>query len=158
VTWANTHLFDYTEFTEGPDGVISTSREGTELGSPERGYLEWRSTLTIGWSNNDWRVTAINRYMDSLTEQCTGLVADFGMTDLCTTPTTNTIDATFYTDVQATWTPSNLGGRWSFQAGIQNLFDEDTPICYSCDLNSFDGTLHPVSGSFWFARVGYSLD
>jgi iron complex outermembrane receptor protein len=158
VTWANTHLFEYTEFTEGPDGVVSTSREGTELGSPERGYLDWRSTLTIGWSNNDWRVTAINRYMDSLTEQCTGLVADFGMTDLCSTPTTNKIDATFYTDVQATWTPSNLDGRWSFQAGIQNLFDEDTPICYSCDLNSFDGTLYPIPGSFWFARVGYSLD
>ena len=158
VTWANTHLLDYTEFSEGPDGTVSTSREGTELGSPERGYLEWRSTLTIGWSTADWRVSMINRYMDSLTERCTGLVADFGFSNLCTTPTTNKIDATFYSDVQATWTPSNLNGRWSFQGGIQNLFDEDTPICYSCDLNSFDGTLHPIPGSFWYARVGYSLN
>ena len=32
VTWANTHLLDYTEFVEGPDGIVSRSREGTELG------------------------------------------------------------------------------------------------------------------------------
>jgi iron complex outermembrane receptor protein len=158
VTWSNTHLLDYTVITEGPDGAVRTKREGTELGSPETGYVEWRSTLLVGWSNGDWRVTMANRYLDSITEECTGLVADFGQTDLCTTPTTNKIDATFYTDVQATWIPSNLDGRWTFQAGIQNLFDEDTPICYSCDLNSFDGTLHPIPGSFWYARLGYSLD
>ena len=159
VTWSNTHLLEYTEITEGPDGPVSTSREGTELGSPERGYVEWQSSLIIGWSFDDWRVVMANRYLDSLTEQCTGLVADFGLTDLCTTPTTNKIDATFYTDVQATWSPTEFGdGRWAFQAGIQNLFDEDTPICYSCDLNSFDGTLHPIPGSFWYARIGYSLD
>ena len=114
--------------------------------------------MILDWAKDDWRVSLTNRYMDSITEQCTGLVADFGLTDLCTTPTTNKIDATFYNDVQATWIPSNLDGDWTLQAGIQNLFDEDTPICYSCDLNSFDGTLHPISGQFWYARVSYRLN
>ena len=51
--------------------------------------------------------------------------------------------------------PTNLAdGRWSIQAGIQNLFDEEPQICYSCDLNSFDGTLHQIDSPFWFARIG----
>ena len=99
-----------------------------------------------------------NRYMDSITEQCTGLVSDFGFSDLCTTPTTNKIDSTLYTDVQVTWVPSGWQGDWTLQAGIQNLFDTDTPICFSCDLNSFDGTLYPIPGSFWYARLGYRID
>lgn len=158
VTWANTHLLEYTEIIEGPDGAVRTSREGTELGSPERGFVEWRSSLILNWARNDWGVTLANRYLSSITEQCTGLVSDFGFSHLCTTPTTNEIDAKFYTDVQATWQPSNWGNRWTIQGGIQNLFDTDTPICFSCDLNSFDGTLHPIPGQFWYARVSYRMD
>jgi iron complex outermembrane receptor protein len=156
--WLNTHLNKYTEIINGPDGAVRIKREGTELGSPERGYVEYKSTLILDWHRGDWTVGMTNRYIDSITEECTGLVSDFGFTDLCTTPTTNKIDATFYTDVQATWVPSSLDSAWTFQAGIQNLFDEDTPICFSCDLNSFDGTLHPIPGSFWYARVGYTME
>ena len=158
VIWSNTNLLDYTEIVNGPDGPVRIGREGTELGSPERGFVEWRSSLIFDWSRNDWNASLATRYIDSITEQCTGLVSDFGFSDLCTTPTTNKIDAKFYTDVQATWVPSDWGGNWTLQAGIQNLFDEDTPICFSCDLNSFDGTLHPISGLFWYARIGFGID
>jgi iron complex outermembrane receptor protein len=158
VTWANTHLLEYTEIVEGPDGAVSTRREGTELGSPERGFVEWRSSLILNWARNDWGVTLANRYMSSITEQCTGLVSDFGFSDLCTTPTSNKIDSKFYTDAQASWAPAKWDNRWTIQGGIQNLFDTDTPICFSCDLNSFDGTLHPIPGRFWYARVSYRMD
>jgi iron complex outermembrane receptor protein len=156
--WLNTHLQEYTEIVEGPNGAVRISREGTELGSPERGFVEYKSSLILDWHRGDWTVGLTNRYIGSITEQCTGLVSDFGFTDLCTTPTTNEIDATLYTDVQVTWVPSRFDTAWTFQAGIQNLFDEDTPICFSCDLNSFDGTLHPIPGSFWYARIGYTMD
>ena len=156
--WLNTHLQDFTEIVEGPDGAVRISREGTELGSPERGYVEYKSSLILDWHRNDWTVGLTNRYLSEITEECTGLVADFGFSDLCTTPTKNKIDAKLYTDLQVTWVPENLDGNWTFQGGIQNLFDTDTPICYSCDLNSFDGTLHPIPGSFWYARIGYQMD
>jgi len=156
--WLNTHLQDFTEIVEGPDGAVRISREGTELGSPERGYVEYKSSLILDWHRNDWTVGLTNRYLSEITEECTGLVADFGFSDLCTTPTKNKIDAKLYTDLQVTWVPENLDGNWTFQGGIQNLFDTDTPICYSCDLNSFDGTLHPIPGSFWYARIGYQID
>lgn len=155
--WSNTHLLDFVETTTGPSGPVSVDRAGTELGSPERGYVEWKSTLTIDWMMNDWTVSMTNRYISKITEECTGLVADFGLTDLCTTPTTNDLDARVYTDAQVSWKPGGGDDRWTIQGGIQNLFDKDTPICYSCDLNSFDGTLHPIAGRYFFARLSFSM-
>jgi len=156
-SWINTHLLDYTEIFETPAGLASVDRAGTELGSPERGFVEWKSTLIIDWAMNNWNVSLVNRYVSGLTEQCTGLVSDFGLTDLCTTPTTNELDAKVYTDLAVSWTPAAGNDRWTVSAGLQNMFDEDTPVCYSCDLNSFDGTLHPISGTFWYARLALSL-
>ena len=155
--WANTHLLDYVEITNGPNGSVSTDRAGTELGSPERGFVEWKSTLIVDWNLNDWTVALTNRYMSEITESCTGLVADFGFSDLCTTPTTNKIDAKLYTDVQVSWSPSSRDDRWTIQGGIQNLFNTKTPICFSCDLNSFDGTLHPITGSYLYGRISFKL-
>ena len=155
--WINTYLLDYTEITSGPTGEGRTERAGTELGSPERGFVEWKSTLIIDWIRNDWTVGMANRYMSSITEQCTGLVADFGFSNLCTTPTTNEIDSKVYTDFHVSWSPSATDNRWTVQGGVQNAFDTETPICFSCDLNSFDGTPHPISGRFFYARIGYTM-
>lgn len=160
VKWFNTHLFDYTEIVSGPGGDVRIERAGTELGSPERGFVEWKSTLAVHWSRNDWTVGMTNRYLSSITEQCKGNVADFGLTNLCSNgsamPPTNEIESTVYTDFLVSWTPSTAN-QWTVQGGIQNAFDTDTPICFSCDLNSFDGTLYPVSGRFYYVRIGYEM-
>ena len=155
--WSNTHLIDFIEITSGPAGDVRTDRAGTELGSPERGFVEWKSTLIVDWTMNDWTVALTNRYLSSITEQCTGLVSDFGFSNLCTTPTINELDAKLYTDVQVSWSPSERDDRWTVQAGIENMFDVSTPICFSCDLNSFDGTLHPISGRYIYARISFAL-
>ncbi len=156
--WLNTHLLEYTERVPAPDGgFIEVDREGTELGSPERGFPEWKSTLNLDWLYNNWTARLAFRYIDSMEEQCTGLVADFGLTEFCSNgPDTNKIDSTLWTDVQATWRPGwGDDGGWAFTVGVDNVLDEDVPICYSCDLNSFDGTMYPIPGRFWYARVVY---
>ena len=48
-------------------------------------------------------------------------------------------------------------GAWTFTLGVNNLFDERPPICYSCDLNSLDGTLYPIGGQFWYLRAIYEM-
>ena len=48
-------------------------------------------------------------------------------------------------------------GAWTFTLGVNNLFDEKPPICFSCDLNSLDGTLYPIAGQFWYARVIFEM-
>jgi len=150
-------LFDYDElFANSAGGFDRVERAGFELGSPTRGYVEEKATLNTHWSRGDWGGLLALRYQSSLTEQCVGLVADFGLTDFCTTPTTNKLDSVLYTDLQVSWAPEDLfGGGWSFALGVNNLLDEEPPICFSCDLNSLDGTIYPISGAFWYVRVAF---
>jgi len=150
-------LFDYDElFANSSGGFDRVERAGFELGSPTRGYIEEKATLNTHWSRGDWGGLLSLRYQSSLTEQCVGLVADFGLTDFCTTPTTNKLDSVLYTDLQVSWAPVELfGGGWSFALGANNLLDEKPPICFSCDLNSLDGTIYPISGAFWYVRVAF---
>ena len=150
-------LFDYDElFVNSAGGIDRVERAGFELGSPTRGFVEEKATLNTHWSLGEWSGLLSFRYLSSLTEQCVGLVADFGFTDFCTTPTTNKLDSVIYTDLQVAWSPENLfGGGWSFALGANNLFDEKPPICFSCDLNSLDGTIYPIAGTFLYLRASF---
>jgi iron complex outermembrane receptor protein len=66
------------------------------------------------------------------------------------------MDSVIYADTQVSWQPQAFqDGKWSFTAGVNNLFNEKPPICYSCDLNSLDGTLYPIAGQFWYLRAVY---
>jgi outer membrane receptor protein involved in Fe transport len=110
----------------------------------------------------DWSVRLGLRYMSSLTEDCTGQVADFELTEFCSNPPpagttatgTNKLGSVMYADAQVSWQPETfMGGGWTFAAGVNNLTNEKPPICYSCDLNSLDGTLYPIAGQFWYLRA-----
>lgn len=152
-------LLDYDELFANPAGGFDrVDRAGQELGSPTRGFVEDKVTLNTFWNLGDFSTLLSFRYLSSLTEQCVGLVADFGLSDFCTDPTgaTNQLDSQFYTDLQVAWAPENLfGGGWNFAVGVQNLTDEKPPICFSCDLNSLDGTIYPIEGQFWYVRVQF---
>lgn len=152
-------LFDYDELFANPAGGFDrVERAGQELGSPTRGFVEEKVTLNTFWNYGDFSTLLSFRYLSSLTEQCVGLVADFGLTDLCSDPTggTNKLDSQLYTDLQFAWAPTDLfGGGWNFALGVQNLTDENPPICFSCDLNSLDGTIYPIEGQFWYLRAQF---
>jgi iron complex outermembrane receptor protein len=151
----------FADLTNG--GFNRVSREGTEIGSPTRGFVEDKISLNTTWTRGDWSTLLSFRYLSSLTEQCAGNVFDFGLgPELCSNAPdpnvvgTNTLDSQIYTDLQVSWQPTNLfGGGWSFAAGVQNLTNETPPPCYSCDLNSMDGTLYPIEGQFWYVRVAF---
>ena len=86
-------------------------------------------------------------------------MADFGETARCSDPAglTNELDSQLYTDLQFGWAPEDLfGGGWSFAVGVQNLTDESPPVCFSCDLNSLDGTIYPIAGQFWYLRATFT--
>ena len=151
----------FADLTNG--GFNRVSREGTEVGSPTRGFVEDKFTLNTTWSRGDWSALLSFRYLSSLTEQCAGNVFDFGLgPELCSNAPdpdvvgTNQLDSQLYTDLQVGWQPTGLfGGSWSFAIGVQNLTDETPPPCYSCDLNSMDGTIYPIAGQFWYLRAAF---
>lgn len=159
--WLNTHLLDYTETIAGPDGDVKIDREGTELGSPERAFFKYKSTFNIDWLHDNWSARIGFQYYDSLTESCGGNVAAFELwDDFCTRGQDgNDIDSTLFTNLNASWSP-DIGndGQWTFMLGVDNVFEETTPFCASCDLNSFDGTVYPIPGRFWYARAIFQID
>jgi iron complex outermembrane receptor protein len=158
--WMTSFLLDYDELIGNAEGGFDrVAREGTEVGSPVRGYVETKSTLNTDWTLGEWFARLSFRYLSSLTEQCTGLVADFELTEFCSNgPETNELGDRLYTDTQVSWTPGALqDGAWTFTLGVNNLFDEKPPICYSCDLNSMDGTLYPIAGQFWYVRAIFEM-
>jgi iron complex outermembrane receptor protein len=152
-------LLDYDElFANSTGGFDRVERAGQELGSPTRGFVEEKVTLNTYWNVQEFSTLLSLRYLSSLTEQCVGLVADFGQTDFCSNPAggTNQLDSQLYVDLQVAWAPEDLfGGGWSFAAGVQNLTDEEPPVCFSCDLNSLDGTIYPIASPFWYVRVQF---
>ena len=81
-------------------------------------------------------------------------VADFAP-ELCSnSPVSNELDSVIYTDLQVSWAPAQFfDGDWTFTVGVNNLLNEEPPVCFSCDLNSLDGTLYPIEGQFWYLRA-----
>jgi iron complex outermembrane receptor protein len=155
--WLTSLLLSYDELFPNPAGGFDrVDRKGLELGSPTRAFVETKSTLNTDWFLNDWSARLSLRYLSSLTEQCVGLVADFELqSDLCSNPPdTNELDSVIYTDVQLSWAPEQFfGGNWTFTLGVNNVLNEEPPICYSCDLNSLDGTVYPIEGQFFYLRA-----
>jgi iron complex outermembrane receptor protein len=157
-------LFDYDElFANSAGGFDRVERAGFELGSPTRGFVEEKATLNTFWNIGEFSTLLALRYLSALTEQCVGLVFDFGLgPDFCSNspdvnvPGTNKLDSQLYMDLQVAWNPEDLfGGGWGFAVGVQNLTDEEPPICFSCDLNSLDGTIYPIAGQFWYVRATF---
>lgn len=155
VQWSNTYLDDFKEFTPGIEGFIVTQRAGTELGSPTRGFVRYKSTLAVDWTYAAFTTSLTLRYLSSLTEPCPGLLYDFGVENLCSDPEggTNELDERFYTDLRLAWAPTWFENEVELALGINNLLDEDPPACRSCDLNSMDGTLYPIPGRYIHARA-----
>lgn len=131
------NLIDFTEFVPTSAGLSPVSREGTERGSPDQAYPEWKASLGLDWSHGDFGGSLLARYISSIDEPG------------------NTIDSANYLDAQFRWTPSFLNDRVSFTAGILNLTDEDPPACFSCGLNNFDPTTYDPPGRFGYLRVAF---
>lgn len=150
--WANTYLNSYEEFTAGPTGDIGVERAGTELGSPIRGFVKYKSTLATDWLFGDFVTSLTVRYIDDLVERCplTGALA----TSLCTNGVSgNVLGEKYYVDARLAWTPEFFESRTELAIGVQNLLDEEPDVCRTCDLGNMDGTIYPIPGRFFHARA-----
>lgn len=153
--WANTYLAGYKEFTVGEGGLVGTERAGIELGSPTRGYIRYKSTLSADWLFRDFVTSLTLRYMSKLTERCPSALQGALAEQLCSDAANrlNKMDSKVYTDLLVSWSPTMFEHEVQLSLGVNNLLDEDPPPCLSCDLNNYDGTLYPVPGRFIHARA-----
>lgn len=133
------HLLEFTEIVPTGAGLVPVTREGTERGSPDQAYPEWKSTLTVDWDWQTFGATGVLRYISDVTEPG------------------NTLDSITYFDAQVRWTPSMFGEGVSLAAGINNITDEDPPGCFTCGLNNYDPTTYDAPGRFGYVRLGLKL-
>ena len=154
INWMTTVLDEYVQVVPTSTGFVDVALEGTETGDPEQAYPELKSTVTAELLRDRWSVAGTLRYIDAVTEACTGL----GGLGLCSDEANelNEIDSTFYLDLQGNWRPGALSDQLMLTFGINNVTNEDPPPCFSCALNGFDATTYDVPGVFWYARATWS--
>jgi iron complex outermembrane receptor protein len=136
LTWVTNFLLEFTEFVPTTGGFTPISLEGTERGSPSQAFPELKSTFILDWTQGEWKASLTERYIDEVVEIANG----------------NVLGSTWYTDAQIGWTPNE---QMTFLAGVTNLFNEDPPGCFSCDLNNYDPTTYDIPGRFGYFRVIY---
>ncbi len=135
--WSTSHLLEFTEIIPTGAGLVGVAREGTERGSPDQAYPEWKSTLSVDWALDTVAATGTMRYISSVDE----------------TGAANKLDSIYYFDAQLRWTPAMFGEDVMFTLGVNNLFDEDPPGCFTCGLNNYDPTTYDAPGRFGYMRL-----
>ncbi len=161
--WNNTFVDEYVEFNPVDTGLEATSLEGLEVN--DSAIPEWQSNFDLIWSYGEWQVTTRLRHIDEVTESCSdfldGTSNSLTNLGLCSNPdtannanSTNDLDATTYVDLQVTLPP--VYGV-NLEVGINNLFGEDAPLCFSCSLNGYDPSTYDPEGQFGYIRASYKF-
>lgn len=126
------------------NGFIVLNRRGTERGSPDQAFPKFKGNATIDWTKGDFGASLTGRYVAKVTE-----IKGSGEP--------NTLNSRFYGDIQLLYTPTMLDRRFTFAAGVNNVFNQDPPGCFSCSVNNFDPTTYDVPGQFGYLRVSYKM-
>lgn len=141
VDWLVNWLNEYVETTES--GVVSDRTDLVAgLVSDWAAYPEWRSNLTVSLGRENWRAAVTYRYLDEME-----IFDVFGFDN-----THLEADAQHYFDLEGSY---DLGA-WEFQAGVQNLTDEQPP--YVPEVSANTSGIYDFLGRFYYARASVSFE
>lgn len=158
--WLSSWLIDYTEKVPTAEGTEEAQRAGKVVGEPEKAYPRLKSNLTLEWLTGDFGFALTTRYISRLTEGCRDLqmfkdtCSDFN--DMDDSQSTNVLRSTVYNDIRVTWNPA-FDDKLTVSVGVNNIFNVDPPVCYSCALNGFNGATYDVPGVFGYLSAGYTM-
>ena len=127
----------------------------------------WKSNLRVDWSRGDVSLGWGLRYIHHVSERCSDNFDNHPQLSLtalglCSDPnpanpslSRNTLGSTTYHDLFGAWrTPFGLQGL-QLSLSINNAFDKDPRVCFSCALNGFDPGTYDVPGRFWSLQAAY---
>ncbi|HEX7030208.1 MAG TPA: TonB-dependent receptor [Gammaproteobacteria bacterium] len=146
VDWLSSFVNEYEEILATGDRI---SLEGVERA--DSAIPEFQSNVFTNWYAGNWTFNWTMRYIDSVMEDC----ADFVAEGLCSHPATgeNELDATLYNDVFVSYLID--AADITINVGVNNLLDEDPPICLSCSLNGYDASTYGIPGRFYYLRASW---
>ena len=141
LSWQNTFVTRYE--ARGAGGQLQPQGPGIVV--TDTAIPEWTSNAVIGWKSDAWSASWTVRHLSEMEEAC--LAADPSL--YCSTATTNTLSATTYNDAQVGYAFDVLKGL-QLTAGVNNLLDEDPPVCTSCSLNGYEASTYDIPGGRFF--------
>ncbi|MCK8457290.1 MULTISPECIES: TonB-dependent receptor domain-containing protein [Sphingomonas] len=133
-------LLKYAETFPAATGFTTTDYRGTTRGFPDQSYPKLKGNGVIDWDIGAARASFTGRYIDSVKE------ADG-----------KKLKSTFYGDVQVTLAPGWLQNRLGLTIGVNNVFNQDPPACFSCTGPNYDPTTYDVPGQFGYIRLSWGL-
>ncbi|WP_336965813.1 TonB-dependent receptor plug domain-containing protein [Sphingobium aquiterrae] len=136
-------LLKYTETFPSATGFDTTSYRGTTRGFPDQSYPKFKGNAVVDWSLGDITASFTGRYIQGVVE--TGDFAGFELKNR------------FYGDVQLILNPAWLDHKTTLTVGVNNVFNQDPPACFSCTGPNFDPTTYDVPGQFGYVRLSYKM-
>jgi iron complex outermembrane receptor protein len=136
------------------DGIVSQRAVGIEVSDSAIPKLQ--ANLQLAWEKGAWGVSFNTRYIDSVKEYC-GNASVTNVPGCSAGQTFNTLDSTIYNDAQVAWNKAFGMDNFKLALGVNNIFGEDPPICYSCSLNGYDAGTYDLPGSFWAVTAKYGF-
>ena len=136
-------------------GLVAQRKVGVEV--TDSAIPRWRANAQLGWGVGGWDLNWNLRFLSAVTESCANaLVTPVpGCSDA--PGAVHSLHSIVYHDVQVSWTdPFRLTGL-KVEAGVNNLFGSNPPICFTCTLNGYDAGTYDLPGAFWNARATYKF-
>ncbi len=133
------YLLTYKETFPAAVGFTTTDYTGVTRGFPDQSYPRFKGTGVIDWAFGDVDAAFTGRYIDHVIET-SGQAG-------------NRLGDTFYGDLRLSVSPASLQHRVAFTVGVNNVFDQNPPACYSCTGPNYDPTTYDVPGQFAYFRV-----
>ena len=139
-TFNATLLSKYLEQTANIDGTQTiTDRQGTHTDETfQRAFPELRWVTNIEWMKNRWSGSLSLRWTDEMTLSGANAVA-----------------SALFTDARVSFTPEVLGDNWTVALGLNNLLDEDPPLCFPCGAIGMSQVAHDLPGRVGYLSVSY---
>ena len=134
------YLLKYTETFPAQIGFTTTEYRGTTRGFPDQSYPKLKLAGIIDWSLGTYSASFTGRYIN-------GVVEGNG----------NQLASRFYSDVQVTFGLPGMKDRAALTLGVNNVFNQDPPPCFSCTGPNFDPTTYDVPGQFGYIRLTYKM-
>jgi iron complex outermembrane receptor protein len=134
-----THLSEYKETTNNPDGTQSVN-DLTGTAPDEtffRAFPEWRAVTSVGWTMSRFTGSLRFRWFDEMDNDGSKL------------------DSAMFTDLRLSWNPSFADDSMTFTLGFNNVLDEDPPVCQNCGVIGFNPVVHDIPGRVGYVRFSY---
>lgn len=137
-------------------GIVAQRQVGVEVANSA--IPRYRLNAALGWGISDVQVTWTVRYLSAVTEACSNAITTGPAVTGCeTSKSFHTLAATTYNDALVSWTDALKLKGFTAEAGVNNLFGVNPPVCFTCTLNGYDAGTYDLPGAFWNVRLKYQF-